>query len=261
VDVCNGPKLDLVLDALFARLVVRSFALPAGYQKQQGPTMARTLLRGVFEQTKALGLLVRSDVEARGKSGVLWQMDFQYVADDVHLIQTATVGLREDLRRQEHAFRAFAALVDTAATPGIKGVLAADEPAESNEVSGQLRRMALAHGFEYFAGRREFLELASRVAVSARPQGESHPAGAQELCRSRQVVVNRIWAACLLGHRYKWPRRRGLSSGSTPLWFGRCYSFRRSATIGMSQPLAPFQLFVPPKSSAGPKIVNRSSRG
>lgn len=170
-------SFQLVVDALFARLVTRSFVQPGGYQRQIGPSMARTVLRNVFHQANALGPLVQSSVDAVGKSGVVWQLDFRYLSDELHLIQTATTGLREDLRRSEHAFRAFAALIDTTQLPGVRGILAADEPAESNYTSDQLRRMAEAHGFDFYGGRRGFLSLAKRVTREAKPvSDDSGPA-------------------------------------------------------------------------------------
>jgi hypothetical protein len=170
----DDRSFEVVVEALFDRLVVRRFALPAGFHRQIGPTMARTALRDVFAQSKTLGPIVRADVTTLGKSGVVWNMDFQYLSDQVCLIQTATTGLRENLRRSEHAFRAFAALVDTAHLPGNNGILAVDEPADANEASGQLKLMASAHGLQFFGGRRGFLELAQKVSRDGRPLDDRH---------------------------------------------------------------------------------------
>jgi hypothetical protein len=110
-------------------------------------------------------------------------MDFQYLAQDVCLIQTAATGLRDDVRSSEHAFRAFAALIDTSQQPATQGILVVDEPPHANEISGQLYQMAAAHGLEFFAGNRGFLSLADRVSREAQPVVDNVPtvAAAQPL--------------------------------------------------------------------------------
>ena len=150
-------------EMLFDRLVRRNFDPPAGFSRPSSPTAARTALRRAFVGAKALGTQVRPGVEVVGASGVKWEVDFEYLTRDLCLVQTATTGLKEDLRRSEHAFRAFATLVDLTHEPGRLGVLASDEPPERNDLSGQLASMATAHGFRFVGGQRAMLDLASEV--------------------------------------------------------------------------------------------------
>lgn len=160
--------VDEAADLLFGRLVRRTFAKPSGFVRPASPTAARTALRKAFMAARVLGKRVRSDVRTLGKSGVHWDVDFEYLTDQVVLVQTATTGLKEDLRRREHAFSAFAALVDTTTSPGVTGVLAIDEPADADELSGQLAAMAKAHGLDFVGGQRAFLTLARGVSENAR---------------------------------------------------------------------------------------------
>lgn len=163
----SSERFEVVVNALYSRLVERNFSIPAGTMRVVGPTFARSVLRRVFADANALGSLVKADVHATGVSGVEWRVDFQYLADSICLIQTATTGLREDLRRSEHAFRAFSALIDTTTEPGVRGILAVDDRPEVNDASAQLARLAQAHGLEFYAGRKGFLTLAQQVSEEA----------------------------------------------------------------------------------------------
>lgn len=162
-------SVDRIADALFDRLVRRTFASPSGFQRPASPTAARTALKRAFQSMKLLDRQVRLGVAVRGRSGVEWDMDFEYLTTHLHFVQTATTGLREDLRRNEHAFRAFAALVDTTSVPGTSGILATDEPPSRSDLSGQLAQLAEAHGLKYLGGQRAFLELAQEVKNAAQP--------------------------------------------------------------------------------------------
>ena len=155
-------------DVLYDRLVRRSFESPPGFVRPQSPTAARTALRKAFQSQRLIGSRVRSAVRTTGRSGVEWDMDFEYLADELVFVQTATTGLKEDLRRREHAFSAFSALVDTTTEPGVRGLLASDESPERDEISGLIASMASAHGFEFVGGQRAFVALALRVRDTAR---------------------------------------------------------------------------------------------
>jgi hypothetical protein len=158
---------------LFDRLVRRSFEPPQGFVRPASPTAARTALRRAFQSLRVLGSRVRPAVRTLGLSGIEWELDFEFLTSDLERVQTATTGLKEDLRRREHAFSAFAALVDTTQQPGVIGVLASDEPPERDDLSGQLASMAGAHGLEFVGGQRAFLTLARRVSETAKPIGSS----------------------------------------------------------------------------------------
>ena len=168
-------------DVLFDRLVRRTFEAPPGFSRPSSPTAARTALRRAFAGAKALGTQVRPGVERIGASGITWEVDFEYLTREYYLVQTATTGLKEDLRRSEHAFRAFATLVDLTHEPGRVGVLASDESPDRNDLSGQLASMAHAHGFRFVGGQRAMLSLASEVRREAQPISREIESGPAQL--------------------------------------------------------------------------------
>lgn len=157
-----GVPVTAIADALFSRLVERDFARPMMLTPAASRTAARNALLTAFRAEGLVGSKVLPDVVIKGTSGIEWRVDFQFTTDKVNLVQAATTGLREDLRRKEHAFEAFASLIDTKG-PGVTPVLASDALPRENDASLQIRRMADAHGIRFVGGRRAFLRLAREV--------------------------------------------------------------------------------------------------
>jgi hypothetical protein len=164
---------------LFGRLVQRSFAKPPDMAPVPSRTAALRALREAFKAEGVLDSRVESSVLVAGVSGVEWNIDFRYATDRVNLVQTVSTNLREDIRRKEHAFEAFAALVDTAQSGGVEGVLAADGRPEENPLSAQLALLSAGHGFRLIAGRRSFIDLARDVRRGASPTAAKTTAPAE----------------------------------------------------------------------------------
>lgn len=164
-----------VAGILFGRLVQRSFAKPPEMAPAPSRTAALRALREAFKAEGVLDTRVEAGVLVQGISGVDWNIDFRYATDRVNLIQTVSTNLREDIRRKEHAFEAFAALVDTARSGGVEGVLAADGRPEENPLSAQLALLSAGHGFRLIAGRRSFIDLARDVRRTASPTAAPMP--------------------------------------------------------------------------------------
>jgi DUF3037 family protein len=162
-----------VADRLFSRLVDRSFTRPPMSAAVPSRTAARRALMSAFQAEGVLGSKVSAGVKVQGASGVEWIVDFRFATDTINLVQAATTGLRDDLRGKEHAFEAFASLIDTR-EPGTTGILASDALAAENDISSQIDKIAGAHGLRFVGGRRAFLRLAREVrtqglAVSEQP--------------------------------------------------------------------------------------------
>jgi hypothetical protein len=165
-----------MIGTLFKRLVARNFSRPPELARVPGVSAARSALREAFRSTGILGKKIETQVPIRGLSGVEWQVDFRYVTNEsIHLVEAATTGLHEDIRRKEHGYEAFTTLIDTTRRqlssdePAVptKGTLAVDASVEESELSAQLSRMAAAHGFRYVAGQRAFYSLAEELVGSA----------------------------------------------------------------------------------------------
>jgi hypothetical protein len=171
-------QLEALVDRLFQRLIARRFTKPPDWTGSQTHGAARTALGSAFRSAKVLGNKVQSRVSAPGASGVIWDIDFRYLTDmDVNFVQTATTSVREDMRRKEHAYEAFAALIDTTVQhEATVGVLAVDDPPTDNPVSFTLEMMAKGHGLRFIAGQRSFHEYAGEVrrrALPVRKDGET----------------------------------------------------------------------------------------
>jgi hypothetical protein len=158
----SGVPIMAVAERLFARLVDRDFARPTMMEPGISRTAARRALMSAFQAEGVLGSKVISAVQIKGASGIEWTVDFRFATDTVNLVQAATTTLREDVRRKEHAFEAFASLIDTRQA-GTTAVLASDALPQENDVSSQINQMADAHGIRFIGGRRAFLKLAREV--------------------------------------------------------------------------------------------------
>jgi hypothetical protein len=163
--------LESVLESLFSRLVDRNFERPPMPSATASRTVARRALLSAFRAEGVMGSKVSSDVRVRGASGVDWTVDFRFATETVNLVQAASTGLREDVRSKEHAFEAFASLIDTR-EPGVTAILATDALPRENDVSSQIDRIAGAHGIRFVGGRRAFMRLAREVRIEGRPATE-----------------------------------------------------------------------------------------
>ncbi len=162
----QSAAVELVADRLFSRLVERNFARPPMSPSAPSHTAARRALLAAFRAEGVLGSKVTSGVKIRGASGVDWTVDFRFATNTLNLVQAATTGLRDNVHGKEHAFEAFASLIDTR-QPGTSGILASDASSEENDVTSQIDKMATAHGIRFVGGRRAFMRLAREVRTEA----------------------------------------------------------------------------------------------
>jgi len=163
----EAVPLGSVVESLFSRLVDRNFERPPMPSATVSRTVARRALLSAFQAEGVMGSKVSSGVQVRGASGVDWTVDFRFATETVNLVQAASTGLREDVRRKEQAFEAFASLIDTR-EPGITAILATDALPRENDVSSQIDKIAVAHGIRFVGGRRAFMKLAREVRIDGR---------------------------------------------------------------------------------------------
>ena len=170
--VAEPGEVDALADRFFGRYVQRRYVKP--YVARSGPRSAatRSAIRDAFASA-GVQSYVQASVRQQGKSGVDWNIDFRYLTDEVTVIQSATTSLKEPVRNAEHGYRAFSALVDVSLVPGVRGVLALDASPEESELSSQLEQLAIAHGLGFYAGQRQFFELAQDVQRRAQPLSSS----------------------------------------------------------------------------------------
>jgi len=192
--------IDDIVNALHARIVDRKFEQPPDLVRSAGVSAARTALREAFRTAGVLGRRVESQVLVRGASGVDWRIDFRYLTEsNVNMVEAATTDLQEDVRRKEHAFEAFATLIDVTQGPRQAksmtreekidqrtehppvGILAVDAKPSENATSELLAHMAEAHGFRFVAGQRAFFDLANGLRDEALPIADSASPSSQAL--------------------------------------------------------------------------------
>lgn len=173
LDLSADSTAEVAVGLLFRRLVERAYERPPHAPQRLGTTATRTALRRAFAAANVLHSRVQPSARVVGASGEEWIIDFRYLTDSVNLIQTATTDLKDRVRSEEHAYEAFAALIDTTKDPGTAGLVAVDEKPEANRVSGRLAHLADAHGFELIAGQRAFMELAREVRQRAHQASSS----------------------------------------------------------------------------------------
>jgi hypothetical protein len=169
IDV-SPSDLDALVNSLFDRIVARSFERPSEWVSTQQPSAARTALRSAFHTAKVLNKKVKAEVAVKGASGFIWKVDFRYATGTgVNLVQAATTAVREDVRRKEHAYEAFATLIDTTKGSGAVGILAVDAPGEDGPSAVPLALMTKGHGLRFIAGQKEFYDLAEEIRRTALP--------------------------------------------------------------------------------------------